>query len=93
MASKFDTNASYLSKVVNHYKQTSFSNYINQLRIEYCIEQLKNNKLWRKYTIKAIANEVGFNKAESFSKAFYKYTELRPSYFIKELKKKAPSSF
>ncbi|WP_408031612.1 helix-turn-helix domain-containing protein, partial [Tenacibaculum xiamenense] len=87
LASQFETNASYLSKVVNHYKQTSFSNYINQLRIEYCIEQLKNNKLWRKYTIKAIANEVGFNKAESFSKAFYKYTELRPSYFIKELKK------
>ncbi|CAM1363513.1 helix-turn-helix domain-containing protein [Tenacibaculum xiamenense] len=87
LASKFDTNASYLSKMVNHYKQTSFSNYINQLRIEYCIEQLKNNELWRKYTIKAIANEVGFNKAESFSKAFYKYTELKPSYFIKELKK------
>ncbi|CAM1363517.1 putative TPR repeat protein-containing protein [Tenacibaculum xiamenense] len=92
LASKFDTNASYLSKVVNHYKQTSFSNYINQLRIEYCIEQLKNNKLWRKYTIKAIANEVGFNKAESFSKAFYKYTELRPSYFIKELKKTQTSN-
>ncbi|WP_408030704.1 helix-turn-helix domain-containing protein, partial [Tenacibaculum xiamenense] len=87
LASQFETNASYLSKVVNHYKQASFSNYINQLRIEYCVEQLKHNELWRKYTIKAIANEVGFNKAESFSKAFYKYTELRPSYFIKELKK------
>ncbi|SEB39589.1 Helix-turn-helix domain-containing protein [Tenacibaculum sp. MAR_2009_124] len=93
LASKFDTNASYLSKVINYHKHTSFSNYINKLRIEYCVEQLKSNELWKKYTIKAIANEVGFNKAESFSKAFYKYTELRPSYFIKELKKKAPSSF
>ncbi|SEB39603.1 AraC-type DNA-binding protein [Tenacibaculum sp. MAR_2009_124] len=92
LASKFDTNASYLSKVINYHKHTSFSNYINKLRIEYCVEQLKNNELWRRYTIKAIANEVGFNKAESFSKAFFKYTELRPSYFIKELKKTQTSN-
>ncbi|REH47513.1 AraC-like DNA-binding protein [Tenacibaculum gallaicum] len=87
LADRLDTNTSYLSKVINQYKNTSFSNYVNQLRIKYAIEKLKNDTLWRKYTIKAIAQEVGFKNAESFSKAFFKHTGLKPSYFIKELVK------
>ena len=87
LADRLDTNTSYLSKVINQYKRNSFSSYINQLRIEYAVEKLKNDVLWRKYTIKAIAQEVGFKNAESFSKAFYKFTGIKPSYFIKELEK------
>jgi len=87
LADKFETNTSYLSKVINQYKNTSFSNYINELRIEYTVEKLKKDTLWRKYTIKAIAAEVGFKSPEAFSKAFYKFTGIKPSYFIKELKK------
>ncbi|NVK08653.1 MAG: AraC family transcriptional regulator [Tenacibaculum sp.] len=87
LADRLDTNTSYLSKVINQYKNTSFSNYVNQLRIEYAIEKLKNDTLWRKYTVKAIAQEVGFKNSESFSKAFYKFTGIKPSYFIKELEK------
>ncbi|WP_425658517.1 helix-turn-helix domain-containing protein [Tenacibaculum ascidiaceicola] len=87
LADRLDTNTSYLSKVINQYKNTSFSNYVNQLRIEYAVEKLKNDTLWRKYTVKAIAQEVGFKNAESFSKAFYKFTGIKPSYFIKELEK------
>lgn len=55
LADRLDTNTSYLSKVINQYKNTSFSNYVNQLRIEYAVEKLKNDTLWRKYTVKAIA--------------------------------------
>lgn len=87
LADRLDTNTSYLSKVINQYKKNSFTNYVNQLRIKYAIEKLKNDTLWRKYTIKAIAQEVGFKNAESFSKAFFKHTGLKPSYFIKELVK------
>ncbi|WP_166627765.1 helix-turn-helix domain-containing protein [Tenacibaculum caenipelagi] len=87
LADRLETNTSYLSKVINQYKKNSFSNYINQLRIEYTVEKLKNDTLWRKYTIKALANEVGFKNSESFSKAFYKFTGIKPSYFIKELDK------
>ncbi|TYP99088.1 helix-turn-helix protein [Tenacibaculum adriaticum] len=87
LATKLNTNSNYLSKVINQSKELSFSNYINQLRIDYTIQKLKENTLFRKYTIKAIAEEVGFKNAESFSKAFSKSTGLRPSYFIKELEK------
>lgn len=87
LSKKLKTNSNYLSKVINHYKKTSFSNYINNLRVEYIIIQLRTNSTYRKYTIKAISQEVGFNNSESFSKAFYKSKGIKPSYFIKELEK------
>ncbi len=82
-----DTNSSYLSKIINHYKDQSFSNYLNNLRIRYAIYELKNNSRFRNYTVNAIAQEVGFNTAESFSKSFFKEKGIYPSYFIKELNK------
>jgi YesN/AraC family two-component response regulator len=85
LSKSFDTNNSYLSKTINHYKGKNFSQYINDLRINYTINKLKKEKKFRKYTIKAISEEVGFNNAESFAKAFYNNTGLQPSYFIKKL--------
>jgi AraC-like DNA-binding protein len=88
VAKDFKTNSSYLSKIVNHYKKASFSNYISELRLDHCIEKLKENKKFRNYTIEGIADEIGFNTAESFSKAFYKKTGVYPSFFIKQISKK-----
>lgn len=87
LAKELHTNPNYLSKVVNHYKKCSFSTYINNLRVEYAIEQLKTNPTYLKYTIKAIAAEVGFNNVQSFSKAFFNAKGINPSYFIRQLKK------
>ncbi len=87
LAKTFETNSRYLSKVINIFKEKSFSNYLNDLRIKYAIEELKQNEKFRKYTIKAIANEIGFNSSEVFSKLFYKKTGIYPSFFLKELKK------
>ena len=39
----------------------------------------------RNYTIQYLADEFGFNSAESFSTAFYKKNKIKPIYFIKEL--------
>lgn len=87
LAKKLNTNANYLSKVINHYKKASFTNYLSKLRIEYTIEELKTNPTYQKYTVKAIAEEVGFNNVQSFVKAFYTSKGIKPSYFIRELKK------
>ena len=84
-AKSFGTNSTYLSKVVNIEKQKNFSKYINDLRIVNAFEELKTNKIFRKYTIKAIAQECGFKSAESFSKAFYKKYGIYPSFYIKQL--------
>jgi AraC-like DNA-binding protein len=84
-AKSFGTNSTYLSKVVNIEKRKNFSKYINDLRISYAFEELKTNNTFRKYTIKAIAQECGFKSAESFSKAFYKKYGIYPSFYIKKL--------
>ncbi|OXA93509.1 helix-turn-helix domain-containing protein [Flavobacterium hercynium] len=85
LSTAFDTNSKYVSKIVNVYKGKTFIQYINDLRIEYAISQLQENKILRKYTIHALGLEFGFNSAESFSSAFYKKAGLKPTYFIKEL--------
>jgi len=88
LAKELNTNGTYLSKVINEVKQVNFSNYLNQLRIEYAIEQITNNSRFREYTIKAIAEECGFKTQQSFSAAFYKKTGIKPSFFIRQLKNK-----
>lgn len=87
LAKKLGTNPNYLSKIINHYKKCSFTKYLNNLRIDYTIEQLKENNTYRKYTIKAIASEVGFNNVQSFAKAFHNSKGINPSFFLRELKK------
>ncbi|PKV48665.1 tetratricopeptide repeat protein [Aquimarina sp. MAR_2010_214] len=87
LAKSFGSNSSYLSKVVNTFKEKSFSNYINDLRIDFVIDKLNKDSMFRKYTVQAIAQEIGFNNSEAFSKAFYKKTGIYPSYFIKKLEK------
>ncbi|MEW7289951.1 helix-turn-helix domain-containing protein [Aquimarina sp. 2304DJ70-9] len=85
VALELNTNSKYLSKVVNLHKEKTFTQYINDLRIDYFIDQFQKDKKYSNYTIKAIAEEVGFNTANAFSKAFYKKTGKYPSDFIKEL--------
>lgn len=87
LAKKFKTNSNYLSKIINTYKEKSFKHYINDLRIHQSIIKLKTEPKFRNYTIKAIAQEMGFNTAEVFSKTFYNQNGIYPSYFIKELEK------
>ncbi|WP_430411257.1 helix-turn-helix domain-containing protein [Kordia sp.] len=85
LAKELDTNSTYLSKIINMTKGMNFANYMNEIRIDYAIVQLKENKVFRSYTIKAIAIDVGFNNAQSFSVAFHKKTGIHPSYFLKQL--------
>lgn len=85
LSKEFNTNANYLSKIVNEYKSKTFVQYINDLRIEYAVMVLQENRTLRKYTIQALAAEFGFNNAESFSTAFSRKTGIKPTYFIKQL--------
>ena len=87
LAKKLNTNANYLSKIINHYKKNSFTNYLNSLRIHNIANQLQENTIIRKFTIKAIAQEAGFNTSDSFSKAFLKLKGVKPSEYIKNLEK------
>ena len=88
MAEELGTNTAYLSKVINTYKGKSFTAYITELRIDTALVNLKNNKTLQSYTIMAIADEFGFKRQETFSRAFKAYTGIYPSQYLKNLKEK-----
>lgn len=87
LAKACNTNAKYLSEVINTAKQQNFVSYINALRIDFAITQLREDQKTRKLTITALAEAFGFTNARSFSDAFYKITQLKPSYFISQVEK------
>ncbi len=88
LAKKCATNTKYLPKIIHIHKDKSFVNYINNLRVDYILKELRENTILQKYTIKTISEEAGFNTAESFARAFKNKTGIRPSYYIRNLKKK-----
>ncbi|WP_298507984.1 AraC family transcriptional regulator [uncultured Kordia sp.] len=88
VAKKIKTNTSYLSKIIGTHKQKKFTEYINELRIQYVVKRLKEDPKFRKYAIKNIAEEIGYKSTNSFTKHFKAHTKLYPSYYIQNLNEK-----
>lgn len=84
LAEEWETNTSYLSKVINTYKEKNFKQYINDLRIDYAIEALKTNANLRSYKIDALADQFGFSNARSFTDAFMARTGIKLTTYIKQ---------
>lgn len=89
LAKKAKTNTNYLSKIINTYKHKKFYEYLNDLRIQYVLKRLKEDPKFRKYSIKHIAEEIGYKSTNSFTKYFKASTKLYPSYYIKNLEETA----
>lgn len=87
VAKKAKTNKTYLSKIIHTHKQLKFIDYIRNLRIDYALERLKDDTVFRSYDIKSIAEESGFKSSDMFSRAFVKNTGIYPSYYIKNINK------
>ncbi|MBN9283325.1 MULTISPECIES: helix-turn-helix domain-containing protein [Flavobacterium] len=85
VAKKLKTNTAYLSKIVNNELGKSFSTYINELRINYVILELKNNSKLRAYSVNSIADEIGYKSSDSFTKYFKAATGITPSVYIKKI--------
>jgi AraC-like DNA-binding protein len=85
-AKKIDTNTTYLSSILNSHKKMTFTEYLNNLRIQYTLVRLENDKKFRLYTIKAIAKEVGYKSHGSFSRAFKAKTGENPSTYLKKIR-------
>ena len=85
LAKNFGTNSSYLSSIINEKKGKTFKQYIGELRINYLIKTLQSDTKLRSYTIQALAQEIGYTNASSFSRAFKNQMGITPSEFIKKL--------
>lgn len=85
LAGSLDTNNKYLSYIIKNYKQTDYSTYVNELRVDYIIEKLKNNPEWRQYKISVLAETAGFTSHSQFAAVFKALKGLSPSAFIRYL--------
>ena len=88
LASHFDTNTKYLSEIINTHKNKNFNSYINELRINYIINKLKNNNTYLNYKISYLAEESGFSSHSSFATVFKAVTGIPPTVFIELLRTK-----
>ena len=87
LAAAFNSNTKYLSKVILYSRGKKFGEYINDLKIDYIIEVLKNNRKVRNYTNKSLAEEAGFSSTQRFTSAFVSRTGISPTFFIEELRR------
>lgn len=85
IAKKIKTNTTYLSYVVNKRFGKTFSEYANELKINYVIDEMISNSTYRKYSTQAMAESVGYKNAVSFTKSFSKRTGVTPIRFIKKI--------
>ncbi|MFK7783938.1 MAG: helix-turn-helix domain-containing protein [Crocinitomicaceae bacterium] len=85
VAKKIKTNTTYLSHVVNKNYGKSFSEYSNELKMNYVIRQMIENKTFRMYSTQAIAESVGYKSAVSFTRSFKKRTGVTPVQFLKSI--------
>ncbi len=86
VAKKLNTNTAYLSQYFNQVIQKTFSEYTQELRIQYVLQKLIDAPHFRKYTLQAIAEEVGYKDANTFVRVFKRQTGLSPNYYIEKLK-------
>lgn len=85
VAKKLNTNTAYLSQYFNQVMQKTFSEYMQELRIQYILQKLIDTPQYRKYTLQAIAEEIGYKDANTFVRVFKKQTGLSPNYYIEKL--------
>jgi AraC-like DNA-binding protein len=69
-----------ISKSITYFTGNGFIDFINQQRIQYCVEKLTAGD-WKSFTVEGIARECGFNNRNSFTNAFKKFKGISPSQF------------
>ncbi len=83
LSDEYNLSISYISNLINTNSGFNFSDYINQLRVEYA-KLLLTNKEYNQYTVIAIGLESVFNSKSTFYTAFKKFTNTTPSQFRKQ---------
>lgn len=85
VAVKLSINQRYLSYVINKNKSIDFAGYINELRIHYITDRLRNDSDFLKYKISFLAELSGFSSHSRFTTTFKKVTGVSPQSFINDL--------
>lgn len=84
VAEALGTNRTYLSQVINKQTSLTFTQYINEFRINEAIKLMNNAE--GETPLKAIASDIGFNSMTTFYKAFENIVGMTPSQFKNKTK-------
>jgi AraC-like DNA-binding protein len=78
LAFLLNTNPTYLSQVINQKFNRSFSDFINELRVQEACRLIETGE-FHLHTLEAIGNEVGFKSKSVFFTSFKKFAGMSPS--------------
>jgi AraC-like DNA-binding protein len=78
-------NVPSLSALINKEYGMNFNDFINQYRVAYFKDLVRNPK-YHQWTLEAIANKAGFNSRTTFIRAFTKFAECSPSVYLRFVK-------
>lgn len=90
LAGKMRTNTKYLSYIINTHRCKDFNSYINELRINYIMAKMKEDRRYLNYKISYLAEECGFATHSQFTKVFKSVAGVSPSAFMGCLKNLEP---
>jgi len=80
VSKKMNVSTNDLSFFINNQHEKNFYKYVNEFRVQYACELLKN-KEYNKYTVLAIAYEAGFNSKSTFNQVFKEIIKQTPTKF------------
>ena len=92
LAKQFETNTKYLSEIIKTHRQKQFNNYLNELRINYIVDRLKNEPKYINTKISYLASDCGFTSHSTFTTIFTQITNESPSIFMKKIKEERLNS-
>ena len=83
MAKAVECNTGELSQVLNVFMNTSFTDFINQYRVDEFIKRIQDKSASR-YTLASLSEQCGFSSRTSFFRSFKKLKGMSPAEYIKE---------
>lgn len=84
VAALINSNRSILSFVLNEHLNTTFSQYLKILRIEYMTKKLLEDRMYLKYSMDTLASECGMKNRQVFSNHFLEINGIRPTDFVRK---------
>lgn len=83
LAALIGSNSRYVSQIINDTYNKNFRTYVNEYRIKEAQLRLADSQKYGNYTIKAIAESVGYKSSTNFVPIFKKITGITPSLYQK----------
>lgn len=81
-----NSNSTYVSRAINEKYHKNFSSFLNSYRVREVCKRLKDQEHYENYTIRAIAESVGYKSQTTFIKAFKEEIGMSPSVYQKIVK-------